>query len=188
MVIVYHINPSQRVLATIERILSDWLRQAPACGEVPPPGTARDSQRLTLSSAVRLAFAPALYRGVTTIGRRWRWLRGDQPSRHRPSGACSAETKPAAGINGSLPAGSRCRSERLIADLASHRHAATRGHSVDGTLNNAKGEQSANAYATRLSGGRLRALRPAEAAARSQRKSPEKAICSQPTGDVWASR
>lgn len=125
MVIVYHINPSQRVPATIERILSDWLWQAPACGEVPPPGTARDSQRLTLSSAVRLAFAPALYRGVTTIGRRWRWLRGDQPSRHRPSGACSAETKPAAGINGSSPAGSRCRSERLIADLASHRHAAT---------------------------------------------------------------
>src|SRR3546814_13227306 len=64
----------------------------------------------------------------------------------------------------------------------------TGGHSVEGTLNNAKGEQSANAYAARLSGGRLRALRPAEAAARSQRKSPEKAICSQPTGDVWASR
>lgn len=34
---------------------------------------------------------------------------------------------------------------------------------MESTLNNSKGEQSANAYATRLSGGTLRALRPAKA-------------------------
>src|SRR3546814_635964 len=62
------------------------------------------------------------------------------------------------------------------------------GHSVDGTPDNAKEEQPANTYATRISCGRLSALRPAAAAALSQRKSPEKAICSQPTGEVWARR
>src|SRR3546814_4179656 len=62
------------------------------------------------------------------------------------------------------------------------------GHSVDGTPDNAKEEQPANNYATRISCGRLSALRPADAAALSQRKSPEKAICSQPTGEVWARR
>ena len=64
--------------------------------------------------------------------------------------------------------------------------AAIRGHSVESTLNNAKEERDGNIYAARLWAEMLSALRLVACAARSHRKSPEKAMCSHPTGDVWA--
>ena len=60
-----------------------------------------------------------------------------------------------------------------------------RGHSVGFSLNNARGEREGNiAQAAVEVAGKIRPLRAVVCAARSQRKSPEKAICSHPTGEV----
>jgi hypothetical protein len=66
----------------------------------------------------------------------------------------------------------------------------SRGHSVGCHADNAKGERARNGdHAAILSRPRLSGRRcPAVAAARSHRKSPEKPMCSQVSGDVWASR
>jgi hypothetical protein len=77
---------------------------------------------------------------------------------------------------------------KLGAFPVSDAQAALRGHSVGCHVDNAKGERvrdidhAAVLFLPRLSGRR----RSAVAAARSQRKSPEKPICSQVSGDVWA--
>ena len=74
--------------------------------------------------------------------------------------------------------------------IANPRFGADRGHSVGCYLNNATAERTekvAGHAATRvwprLRGRRLSAV----AAARSHRKSPEKLMCAQLSGDVWAS-
>ena len=69
-------------------------------------------------------------------------------------------------------------------------HRASRGHSVGCYLNNATAERTEKVAGhaaprvwPRLRGRRLSAV----VAARSHRKSPEKLMCSQLSGDVWAS-
>src|SRR6202048_4189628 len=65
-----------------------------------------------------------------------------------------------------------------------------RGHSVGCYLNNATAERTEKVagHATTRVWPRLRGRRlSAVAAARSHRKSPEKLMCSQLSGDVWAS-